>query len=574
MGKTAVLRHTNTAIESSLPFSRKHLDECLADHKCGRSEVSSLFPAAGNSFPKRLIDVLAFQNADHDVKLVDVTGKWKYAALSYCWGLEKLIPATQLKDNKCEEYMRFLDRRQLTIRSLLKDRMTRISYQKLPMTIRDAIDVTRALGIRYLWVDSLCIIQKDDKDFEEEAPKMGSLYHHATVTIAADRGLDMDSGLFNDQDEYPLRCRGPALELENRDMSGSGVCFQQYSEDAEIPDSRKLPANYYPFLQKELSSVSQILQSSLESRAWCFQEQFLSSRILHYTPSKVVWKCDESFIMNDPYAYTPYDISSRSILLDLDLKKGLVENWYTDIVKNYCGRRLTRETDRLPAISSVAKLFNSRLGSKYIAGLFETEIVRGLLWAIKKPSSNGSHKSNIAPSFSWASRAEFSLAWLSPPSYFQGFKLYHSKVTHCSDDEYGAIQEASISLFGLSVKVTLDVSLSKDELYNDHGITKENLYIKHGMSWNGFNPNGLIRNRSDHQSEGSAWLDDRESTSQDITFLKLYSEAPEGPHRGPFVGLLLVPDQCHEDTYRRIGVAELVEEFDHKGFEEKLFKVM
>jgi hypothetical protein len=137
--------------------------------------------------------------------------------------------------------------------------MTRISYKQLPKTIRDAIDVTRALRIRYLWVDSLCIIQKDDKHFEEEAPKMGSLYHHATVTIAADRGFDMDSGLFNNQDEYPLHCRGPALELENRYMSRSGIYFQQYSEDAETPDSRKLPVNYSPFLQNEYSSVSRVL---------------------------------------------------------------------------------------------------------------------------------------------------------------------------------------------------------------------------------------------------------------------------------------------------------------------------
>src|SRR5438034_1924444 len=69
----------------------------------------------------------------------------------------------------------------------------------LPKTFQDAVLLTRALGVRYLWIDSLCIIQDDEKDWKRENPKMGEVYQYATITIAAAHARDSSEGCFYEE---------------------------------------------------------------------------------------------------------------------------------------------------------------------------------------------------------------------------------------------------------------------------------------------------------------------------------------------------------------------------------------
>lgn len=83
--------------------------------------------------------------------------------------------------------------------------MRQIPLEKLPRTIRDAVTVTRSLGIRYLWVDALCIIQDSQSDWRAEAPKMMNVYRNAYLTIAATVGDNADSGLAIDRNVLESR---------------------------------------------------------------------------------------------------------------------------------------------------------------------------------------------------------------------------------------------------------------------------------------------------------------------------------------------------------------------------------
>ena len=105
---------------------------------------------------------------------VGLTGQ--YCTLSHCWGSPYKKPLCLLSQNKA----RFLEG---------------ISIVDLPATFRDAVAVTRALGIRYLWIDSLCILQDSYDHWMQESAIMGAIYENAYVRLSADSAEDSSEGL-------------------------------------------------------------------------------------------------------------------------------------------------------------------------------------------------------------------------------------------------------------------------------------------------------------------------------------------------------------------------------------------
>ncbi|KAK8067760.1 HET-domain-containing protein [Apiospora saccharicola] len=99
-----------------------------------------------------------------------------YATLSYCWGLEPFLMLTSK-----------------TIDTFL----IAIPECELPKTFRDAIFIARGLGMSYIWIDALCIIQRDSRDWHLEAGRMQSVYGGSEVTIAASSATNVHQGCFN-----------------------------------------------------------------------------------------------------------------------------------------------------------------------------------------------------------------------------------------------------------------------------------------------------------------------------------------------------------------------------------------
>jgi len=126
--------------------------------------------------PTRVLDV-GVEGRSHDIKLITLgTEEVKYIALSHCWGDSRSILTTT----------------KLT----LKPRQQNIEFNDLPRTFQDAVQITRALDVRYLWIDSLCIVQDDEDDWQVESGRMAEIYLGSYLTVAATGSADSSGGCF------------------------------------------------------------------------------------------------------------------------------------------------------------------------------------------------------------------------------------------------------------------------------------------------------------------------------------------------------------------------------------------
>jgi len=152
-------------LEKAVGFIQNQLRKC-EEHYCVPHEPSSL--------PRRVLDVGS--NEQDNVFLLETHGeKGFYITLSHCWGTKPMLQTTNAN----------YDHRRIGI-----------AWSKPPITFKDAIKITRALHIQYLWIDSLCIIQGDILDWEEQSASMATIYSNCYLNLAATAASDNNGGLF------------------------------------------------------------------------------------------------------------------------------------------------------------------------------------------------------------------------------------------------------------------------------------------------------------------------------------------------------------------------------------------
>ena len=282
-----------------------------------------------------------------------------------------------------------------TLESVLDDYRNAIPMDEVSNVFRDAIEATRRLGIRYLWIDSLCIIQDSPEDWEIESGNMASIYSNASFTIAAALSGDSDTGLFAPRD--PLLGKPCRINVRSPEDSTTEV-IRIWSET----DLRGLNLAYlYP----------------LYTRAWVFQEHTLSPKILHFTPAGILWEClGANYAESEPLrqrqwqdAPIKFPLSSQPDLLDSSGQAIACDKWL-DLVETYSGRAMTFDTDWLPAMSGIAKVFSKQLQcdyDEYVGGLWRPDILRGLVWYPNTARARGKNhcrpSTYVGPSWSWAS---------------------------------------------------------------------------------------------------------------------------------------------------------------------------
>jgi len=144
------------------------------------------------------------------------------------------------------------------------NRAQRISVEDLPHTFRDAIRVTRELDKRYLWIDSLCIIQGEGGDWETESKKMEAVFKGTYCTIAATSAEDSNKGFLN-------------RRLEEED-----------SQYVMVPNSSQGKIYVCTLIDDFPGDVE---EGFLNKRAWVLQEQALSRRTIHFTKRQTYWEC-------------------------------------------------------------------------------------------------------------------------------------------------------------------------------------------------------------------------------------------------------------------------------------------
>ncbi|KAH8803491.1 heterokaryon incompatibility protein-domain-containing protein [Xylogone sp. PMI_703] len=314
--------------------------------------------------PTRVLDV-GNSKASGTIHLLETKGKTgDYIALSHCWG--KPGPF-------------------LTTRDTLEDMKAGFQLEQAPATFRDAITITRKLGIRYLWIDSLCIIQGDAEDWEIEASRMADVYRNAYLTIAASNASSDDEGFLK-----PRRAACSSLKV----FSPLGRSAQVYLTH-ENTDSGEWIYN------------SDAFRGPLTTRGWTLQEAYLSKRKLKFLEHEILWDCQEckreehkSSDIGNLYASND---ESVEVLLPLRREDFLpvYRGWYT-MVEEYSTRHLSFHADRLPALSGLASLTAMPWDGIYLAGIWWEDAVYGICWRRKNPSLIKSD-CYISPSWSWAS---------------------------------------------------------------------------------------------------------------------------------------------------------------------------
>ncbi|KAM5357787.1 hypothetical protein ACJZ2D_015915 [Fusarium nematophilum] len=377
------------------PLSRKTLDQDLDRlvNKVIRPWINSCDTEQGHhqhcgnksfrdqgSLPTRLIDVgTSTSNAVRLVvtseDLASSIQESKYLTLSYCWG----------QSNESAK----------TTRANLGERREKIHMESLPLTIQDAIKLTRVMGIRYLWVDALCIIQSHNRDryledYYLEASKMGSYYANAYCLISATAASDSDQGLFTERlGNYATKTCTLGC---NRERMEHWV-LQQPVFPLEKQGKNQMPTT---------------------DRGWCLQERLLSRRILHWTSQAVFWQCpgvpEASEFFPDP-AIRASDLHLPTLATEYDgifehsAEKAIGEAWPA-LVKMFLSMKLSHEDDRLVAIQGLGSRLASLHEDEYFAGVFLSHLAQGLLWSGKKRAAQGS---TFFPTWSWASalRVEF-----------------------------------------------------------------------------------------------------------------------------------------------------------------------
>jgi hypothetical protein len=268
--------------------------------------------------------------------------------------------------------------------------MTSIEERELPVVFQQAISIARGLGISYIWIDSLCIIQDSEQDWDIESSRMCDYYERSYLTIATAASPDSGVPFLRQRDEkwWPAKfgIRGKQGEQEN-------VYVQRLPETPEE-------------------------EGILFTRAWTWQEAALSTRTIYFTPSEVIWECWSEIV---PQHYIPdQQVSERigfsRVLSSLrtgdfgevdgenDIMNYIWDMW-DDLVSMYSSRSLTFATDKPPALSGVAYRVNQRTESRYLAGLWANNLLENLCWAVNDliESLLFAPPTYIAPSWSWAS---------------------------------------------------------------------------------------------------------------------------------------------------------------------------
>jgi len=363
------------------------LKTCLSHSRCCQT-ISGLRQINTEQalLPTRCIDVLG-----KGLQLKETGSQTgSYIALSHRWTEESELCCTTTGNIDA--------RRQGAVNDL----------QLLPKTFCHILDLARRLGVRYVWIDSLCIIQHGDDghDWRQECVKMADYYQQSLLTVMATSG-SREHGLFPPKANPP-----PTIaRLPYRDRNGvrQGY-FYVYSYDEAVGQQ------YHTFVQ----------ESELLSRGWVFQEWLLSRRIVCFTPSGMfmecetvrprnergetiqAWSWDDSPAGNQPLAKASFIFGTAPT----------TSQWYK-IVESYSALSLTQpDKDRIVALAGIASEFRDALrgaasggkfpprtvpcGLEFASGLWVHDLHRGLLWAQKLPGC-APRRVNRSPTWSWAS---------------------------------------------------------------------------------------------------------------------------------------------------------------------------
>lgn len=332
----------------------------------------------------RLVDVGTHK--DDNIRIVEVSHRRdaaesqeeynRYITLSYRWTDE--VKRTNLTTENKAEFERS------------------IPTSNWPKVYWDAVSMAHQLSVRYLWIDSLCIIQNQKEDWIKQAALMGDIYSGGLLNLAA--------------------VGGQSLEVLRNPLRVAPCVLTQHAPRPDAPATRWLC--YRPDdIRKAVD------RAPLSKRGWCFQERLVSRRSVHFG-DQLFWECttlraSEAFPLTIDVPlrqeYIDAAISNIKVALKTEIMgsqgRSLHRLWGS-VLRCYTSTELTKPSDRLIALRGIANIVARQFdlsSGDYLAGLWRPSIAFQLLWARESEAySNADEElacklANHFPSWSWAS---------------------------------------------------------------------------------------------------------------------------------------------------------------------------
>jgi len=359
------------AIEDAASIGTEWVNQCQSNHdSCKKHDESQWLPT-------RLLEIELVGGQTkvrlcHSSELSGLPSKPRYATLSHRWGLDEDTVFKLTTANLAE----------LT---------SNMPLEKLSPLFLDAIHLVQGMGIKYLWIDSLCIIQNAKDDWLAESKMMGEVYYYGFFNIAATGFQDGRQGLVPPR-KVPYYSTEPiTLSVRPCSIENIGDKYTTNSGEANIlrilfavsphhvmPRDTVTPQKFY-ILEDWWETDVNI--APLNERAWVYQERYLAQRILHFGPRQIYWECIDLAACEAFPAGLPDKIATGKLsnimerlteddLSTQDAKDRALRDW-TWRVSYYNGTKLTFGKDKLIAISGIAKKYGSIIKENYMAGLWD-----------------------------------------------------------------------------------------------------------------------------------------------------------------------------------------------------------
>jgi hypothetical protein len=342
---------------------KRWVNKCDKDHAGLCHTMTNSKARMADTTDLRFIDVENLCLAKQSVR----DSNSRYAALSYVWGAT-VDPFQTMKANVealSQEYAFDLP----------------CNRTRVPNTIADSISVTRALGLRYLWVDRFSIVQDDEITKPHQLASMASIYSNAYVTIAATEGGVSDYGIPGVNEERPRKPPSETLQF-------SPSCRMQ-----------------------ALAPIFGRRRTTYHTRGWTFQEWTFSRRTIVFHDQTVSWVC-ECFQQQENVQY-PFMIPTRLLQDQWNTYPNIRE--YCQAVEIYTTRQLTHSEDILAAFNAFMTVQGRAMKSSFLFGIPELFLSSMLCWHHGRSPLNAGERhfqqrrtdrqGNILkafPSWSWA----------------------------------------------------------------------------------------------------------------------------------------------------------------------------
>ena len=372
-------------LDMSVSVIKEQLSKCHEEHPAWQNSETPL--------PTRAVYI---GSSNSEVRLVEAKGTTaKYVTLSHCWGGEQPTKTT------------------IYNLAALTDCL---DFETLPIVFQQTILLARKLGVDYVWIDSLCIIQDSVSDWELESAQMCDYYENAYLTI---------STATSPSPNIPF--------LATRDTKWTPIEVQLATKQGNET------------LMAQRVAITPEEQGKLFTRGWAWQESAMSSQMVYFTPSELIWECSKCHDHVVPQRYIPDKRSSDRLGFSQilsTLRFGFAsgrsrfaeqisypdDHWdgaysysesaepdardfdyiwdeWNDLVVYYSRRELTFLLDRLPALSGVAYRVYEATKSQYLAGIWEDSLPTSLCWVTEhnRDEALPLPQQYVVPSWSWAS---------------------------------------------------------------------------------------------------------------------------------------------------------------------------